>query len=101
LGVSEIGLATESVTGTVKTLQDTLGVEIYDGQGSEEFTAVGDEHGLFIVVKRGCSWYPESGIPSGVYPLEIELSNHIRLRTRPGRVTGLEYEFARSQESET
>ena len=47
----------------VKGLCDTLGVTVYDGEGGDMFTAVGDELGLFIVVKQGRIWYPETGIP--------------------------------------
>lgn len=73
LGISEIGLTTTNVKQTVQWLEDTLGIAVYDGAGSDTFSAVGDELGLFIVVKEGRNWYPETGIPAGLYPVNITL----------------------------
>ena len=75
LYVSEIGLATDDVRATVDSLCTTLRVEVYDGAGSDTFTAVGDEDGLFIVVKRGRIWYPETGIPAEPHPVTVGLAN--------------------------
>jgi hypothetical protein len=50
-------------------------VSVYDGAGSDTFTAVGDEDGLFIVVKRGRIWYPETGVAADVYPVAVTLAN--------------------------
>lgn len=71
--ISEIGLATSDVKQTVKWLCNALGVTIYDGEGSDMFTAVGDELGLFIVVKKGRNWFPETGIPAGLNPVDVTL----------------------------
>ncbi len=73
LSISEIGLATGDVKQTVKWLCDTLGVSVYDGAGSDSFSAVGDELGLFIVVREGRNWYPETGIPAGLHPVDVTL----------------------------
>lgn len=51
-----------------------MGISPYGGPGSETFTAVGDEHGLFIVVKRGRIWFPDTGKGAGMAPLEVEVS---------------------------
>jgi catechol-2,3-dioxygenase len=75
LAVSEIGLATEDVPGTVRLLQKELGAGIYDGAGSDMFTAVGDEHGLVIVVKRSRAWFPDTGKPAELVPLKAVISN--------------------------
>jgi catechol-2,3-dioxygenase len=56
IGVSEMGLATPDVIRTVADLQHNLGLPVWRGAGSDMFSAVGDEHGLFIVVKTGRKW---------------------------------------------
>lgn len=75
IAITEIGLATNDVQQTVKWLCDTLGVALYDGEGSNSFAAVGDEAGLFIVVKQGRIWFPETGIAAGVDPVAVTLIN--------------------------
>ncbi len=71
LSISEIGIASEDVKGTVDQLQG-IGLPVYDGAGSDTFAAVGDEHGLFIVVKQGRIWFPDTGIPADLVPLRVE-----------------------------
>jgi catechol-2,3-dioxygenase len=56
LGVSEIGLPVDDVPATVAGLRAVLGLGVY-GEGSDTFTPVGDEHGLFIVVERPRPWF--------------------------------------------
>ena len=75
LYVSEIGLATDDVAATVDDLCTTLGLEVYVGADSDSFTAVGGEDGLFIVVKRGRVWYPNTGIAADVLPVTVALAN--------------------------
>lgn len=55
-GISEVGVATPDVLQTVTHLQRELGLEVWRGAGSDAFSAVGDEHGLFIVVNSGRKW---------------------------------------------
>ncbi len=69
LGVSEIGLVTEDVRDTVPSLRSGLGLRIYRGSVDEAFTALGDEHGLLIVVKRGRVWFPDTGKEAGWEPV--------------------------------
>ena len=71
LAVSEIGLAVDDVATTVGELTRSLGVPIYDGAGSDAFSAVGDEYGLFIVVAKGRIWYPDTGVPAAALPLRV------------------------------
>ena len=73
ISISEIGLATGDVKRTVQWLCDRLDMTVYDGAGSDSFSAVGDELGLFIVVKKGRNWYPETGIPAGLNPVDVTL----------------------------
>ncbi|MBZ0282823.1 MAG: VOC family protein [Anaerolineae bacterium] len=73
LSVSEIGLATDDVKGTVEAINSALGIGVYDGAGSQNFTAVGDELGLFITVKRGRIWSPETGIVADFQPVQVTI----------------------------
>ena len=41
----------------------------YKDESSETFTAVGDAEGLFITVKQGRIWYPNTGIPAQLLPV--------------------------------
>ena len=58
LAVSEIGLATPDVLQTVDELRTNLTIPIYDGEDSDQFCAMGDEDGLFIIVPNTRSWLP-------------------------------------------
>jgi catechol-2,3-dioxygenase len=57
LEVSELGLPTPDVAGTVEFLERELGVPVFSGDRTT-FAAVGDERGLFIVVPEGRPWFP-------------------------------------------
>jgi catechol-2,3-dioxygenase len=85
LSISEIGITTDDVAATVACLTEQLGVGVYDGAGSDMFSAVGDEEGLLIVVKQGRIWFPESGIPASLSPAAISLSGvqHVILDPPP------------------
>lgn len=70
--VSEIGLAVDSVPDAVARLSASIpGLAPYNGPGSDTFTAVGDHHGLLIVVSRERIWFPETGVPAQPLPLEV------------------------------
>jgi catechol-2,3-dioxygenase len=73
LAVDEIGLATGDVRGLVAALMDNLSLPVYDGAGSDTFSAVGDEDGLFIVVQLNRIWYPDSGVPAELCPVTVTL----------------------------
>ena len=60
LCVSEIGWVVPDVRAAVRTLQNEVGLSVYANSLSDEFAAVGDEHGLFIVVKQGRPWFPDT-----------------------------------------
>lgn len=61
LGASEIGLVADDVRETTRLLCTKFGLGVYDGAGSDTFSAIGNEQGLFIVVKRGREWFPSTG----------------------------------------
>ena len=69
LCVSEISLATDDVGATTRMLKEQLGVTVYRGSASDTFTALGDEHGLFIIVQRGREWYPDTGTLAEAVPV--------------------------------
>ena len=89
LSVSEIGLATDDVMGLVNTLQQKAGLLPYKGESSETFTAVGDADGLFIVVKRGRIWYPNTGVPAQFLPVRT----HIQAGNLKLRLSGFPYQM--------
>lgn len=57
LCVSEIGLPTPDVPELVRGLIEAFDLARY-GEGSNTFSPVGDERGLFIVVREGRPWFP-------------------------------------------
>jgi catechol 2,3-dioxygenase-like lactoylglutathione lyase family enzyme len=71
LYMSEIGLPSEDVALTVRKLQDDLDLPLYDGEGSNTFTALGDPNGLIIVSALDRIWYPDTGVYSSYNPVEI------------------------------
>jgi len=60
LSVSEIGWVVADVRAAVDTLQNDLGLSVYANSLSDEFAAVGDPNGLFIVVKQERPWFPDT-----------------------------------------
>ncbi len=57
LCVSELGLPTPDVPELVRGLIEAFGITRY-GEGSNTFSPLGDERGLFIVVREGRPWFP-------------------------------------------
>ncbi len=90
--VSEVGIATDNVAATVAQLARDLGAPVYDGAGSDSFSAVGDEHGLLIVVKLGRIWYPDTGIAATAAPVSAIVEQnqlHYRLSSPALAITPL------------
>lgn len=73
LSISEFGIPTQDVRQSVQRLCETLPATPYDGAGSDEFTAVGDELGLLIVVKEGRIWMPGTGKAAVFVPFYLEV----------------------------
>lgn len=88
--VSEIGLAVDDVPLAASALQTALGIGVWDGGDGSVFTALGDEHGLFIVVKQGRAWFPTQDRLADFYPLELTMTGKHPLTYRPD---GLPYLF--------
>lgn len=72
LNLSEVGLPTGDVPGTVAALGREFGLSVY-GEPSETFTAVGNAEGLLIVVRAGRHWFPTT-IPAVAVPLEVRIA---------------------------
>lgn len=69
VSLSEIGLVVPDVTDTRLSLA-LLGIKPY-GQPVDDFAAMGDPDGLFIVVNEGRGWYP-NGMPAHALPMLVE-----------------------------
>ena len=75
LCVSEIALVVPDVPAASARIRRDLGAPAY-GDPSDEFAAVGDEHGLFIVVKTGRAWFPTRVRPAEVFDTGVLLRDH-------------------------
>jgi len=71
LCVSEIGIAAKDVVAETKSIAERAQAPIYSGADSDTFTAIGNEHGLFVVVKRGRIWFPNSGKAAEPVPINV------------------------------
>ena len=59
LCISEIGISASNPVQLAKNIHDEIGVPYFEkSPGGEEFVAMGDDEGLFIIVKTGRHWYP-------------------------------------------
>lgn len=75
LSISEIGLVCEDVPTTVAKLQSKTEAPIYRTEVNETFVPLGDENGLFIVVRQGRIWAPDTGKAAMVAPFKVVLEN--------------------------
>ena len=73
LSVGEIGLVTGDVPGLTKRLVAELGANVYRDSAGEDFAALGNEHGLLILVSQGRTWYPDTGRAAIVASLAVLL----------------------------
>jgi catechol-2,3-dioxygenase len=88
LYASELGLVVDDVPRTVDKIGRDLGMKPYKG-ASDQFTAVGDEHALLIVVKRGRVWFGSSDQPAAVHPAEAHIAGiKGKFMVDPYRVSG-------------
>lgn len=62
LNISEIGIGTNHIEEVYDKLTTMRNIDIFDG-GFEKFCAVGNDHGMFIIVnKTKKKWYPTNDI---------------------------------------
>lgn len=58
VGVSEIGVVTEDVLSMREWIGATHGIPAFSRhQNTEEFSAMGDDHGLILIVRTGRNWF--------------------------------------------
>ncbi len=80
LNISEIGIATNDVAKQVEAIQAQINVNPYRWSGELGFAPVGDEHGLFIVVKHGRIWFPDTGVPAEYLPVNVTVEQNGRVK---------------------
>lgn len=68
--LSEIGIVSDDVNRTVDLAMDQFGVRPFVGRRFDEFTALGDAHGLLIVVAAGRRWLGSDRIAES-FPVRI------------------------------
>jgi catechol 2,3-dioxygenase-like lactoylglutathione lyase family enzyme len=71
LNVSEIGIASHDVIGFADELCRRLNTSVFNQEPEENFTAIGDDNGLLIIVKRDRIWFPNSGVPAKLLPIKV------------------------------
>ncbi|MAT41419.1 MAG: hypothetical protein CL609_03685 [Anaerolineaceae bacterium] len=76
LSVCEIGIAADNVAQQVDALKTQIDVNPYRTSVDPEFTPVGDAQGLFIVVKQGRTWFPNTGIPAEHLPVNVTVEQN-------------------------
>ncbi len=88
LGLSEVGVVTPDPGGLAAELE-AAGLPRY-GETSPDFIPLGDEEGLFIVVREGRPWFP-SGEAAWMRPLRVQAQGprgeRVEVAGVPPRVT--------------
>lgn len=75
LTVSEIGLVSDDVPFLAETLMNKYGLEVYEKQPAQDnFTVLGDEQGLFIIVNVDRNWYPTAQ-KAASFPVKVTFNN--------------------------
>jgi catechol-2,3-dioxygenase len=71
LCVSEIGLPSEDVIAFADDLCTQLELSVFRGAPDAAFTAIGDNHGLFILPIKNRIWMPDSGVYARLLPVYV------------------------------
>ncbi len=72
--VSELGIVSDNVPQTVERIQALVNAPLYRAVMDEQFVPVGDETGLFIVVKKNRIWFPETNAAM-IAPFKVKIAN--------------------------
>lgn len=72
LCVSEVGVAVPDVRSVAARLRAEPGLEAYGDQPGKSFAAVGDVHGLLILVTPGRAWFPTANRSVAAEPTSVE-----------------------------
>lgn len=62
---------TGDVVGLANELSTRLGLSVFRQQPNENFTPVGDDHGLLILPAKDRIWKPDSGVPAKLLPVKV------------------------------
>ncbi len=103
VNVSEMGVATADVPGTLQALHRTLGADLYRPEVSrtdahhtppQTFAPTGTHGGLLIVVQRGRPWFPTAQAAAPL-PLKIVAqtphAGEVHLPLGPVQITGVRH----------
>lgn len=75
LSISEIGMGVPAVKDAVYEIGAAFDVPVFDGLDNEDFTAMGNDEGLFIVVTAGREWFPNTSVPAGNNPMTVVIDH--------------------------
>lgn len=95
LNASEIGLPSDDVIGLANELGTRLGLAVFLQQPNENFTPVGDDHGLLILPVTNRIWMPDSGVPAKLLPVQV----YGNTNGRDWEVRGVPYEISGSDQT--
>jgi len=77
LSLNEVGLVfkDEKFESEIALLKNSYSLSYFDKQPPlPKFRAMGDDHGLFVIVPEHRNWYPTEK-PSGIFPMTVEFIN--------------------------
>lgn len=90
LCISEIGLACADVPATIAQFRNAVAIPDFFSH-NDEFWPIGDDNGLFIMVRSPRLWYPDTPIPAALMPLTVKFhtghNHHWQLDGYPYRIT--------------
>jgi catechol-2,3-dioxygenase len=72
LHISEIGLPTQNMLEMIEWFTKTLEVKTYKSF-DETFAPIGDVYSLVIAVPEDRIWFPDTGIPAQILPVELTI----------------------------
>jgi len=73
LNVSEIGLPSQDVLSFAKDLSASLNLSVFKQEPKATFTPIGDDHGLLILPIENRIWFPDTGIPAKLLPVNVNV----------------------------
>jgi catechol-2,3-dioxygenase len=77
LALNEVGLVfnNKNFEKEVVSLENSYSLSYFDKQPPlPKFRAMGDDHGLFVIVPEHRNWYPTDK-PSEIFPMTVEFAN--------------------------
>lgn len=78
ISISEIGMAVNDIKKAYTQMHRQTNIDIFDGN-FDRFCAVGDDHGLFILVdKKKKNWFPKD---DPAYPADFQMEAEVKGKT--------------------